>query len=380
MSSLALVAGREVRQTLRRRSFWVITVILFMASLAAVIVPSVIESNRERVVVAVAGAPDGIEASLRPMLAADDTDLTFENGLDAAEIRAAVDDGRVDVGLIGGSTPSILVLAGEHEGLVGRVQQALVTSEQRRRLLAAGLSDEAVTSVLHVQPGTVEGLRSDDAARRAAAAVAATVLYLLLFGLTMQVANGVAIEKANRISEVLLAIVPPSPLLFGKVLGLGLTALAGFAIGASPIVASAAFGDGLPAGMGAALAGGAAWLVLGLALYLVVAGALGALVERPEQAGSVMSPIMVVLIGSLVVGQSAPDSTFAAVLAYIPFSSPVVEPARIAVDASSPLEMAISLVALLVAVVLAVRIGAVIYRRAIVRTGRVTVRQVLRAA
>jgi ABC-2 type transport system permease protein len=195
----------------------------------------------------------------------------------------------------------------------------------------------------------------------------------------MQVANGVAIEKANRISEVLLAIVPPSPLLFGKVIGIGLTALAGFAIGASPIVATAAFGDGLPAGMGAALASGAAWLVLGLALYLVVAGALGALVERPEQAGSVMSPLMVVLVASLVVGQSAPDSTVAMILAYIPFSSPVVEPARIAVGASSPVEMAVSLVATLVAVVLAVRIGAAIYRRAIVRTGRVTVRQVLRA-
>ena len=52
------------------------------------------------------------------------------------------------------------------------------------------------------------------------------VLYLLLFMLMIQVANGTAIEKANRISEVLLAIVRPGALLFGKVIGVGIIGLA----------------------------------------------------------------------------------------------------------------------------------------------------------
>ena len=71
----------------------------------------------------------------------------------------------------------------------------------------------------------------------------------------------------------------------------------------------------------------------------------------------------------------------ATVLAYIPFSSPVVEPTRIAVGASSPLEMALSLSILVVSVFVAVRVGGVVYQRAIVRTGRrLKLREVLRTA
>lgn len=83
-----------------------------------------------------------------------------------------------------------------------------------------------------------------------------------------------------------------------------------------------------------------------------------------------MAPLMVVLIASLVVGQSAPDSAVATVLAYVPLSSPVVEPARIAVGASSPVEMVVSLSVLAASIALAARIGAAVYGRAIVRTGR----------
>ena len=46
-------------------------------------------------------------------------------------------------------------------------------------------------------------------------------MYLLIFMVTMSVANAVAIEKANHVSEVLLATVRPPALLLGKVIGVG---------------------------------------------------------------------------------------------------------------------------------------------------------------
>ena len=58
--------------------------------------------------------------------------------------------------------------------------------------------------------------------------------------LMILVANGVAIEKANRISEVLLAIVRPGPLLFGKVIGVGLVGIATLAIAAAAAAGAAA--------------------------------------------------------------------------------------------------------------------------------------------
>ena len=54
--------------------------------------------------------------------------------------------------------------------------------------------------------------------------------------LMIGVANGTAIEKANRISEVLLAIVRPAALLFGKVIGVGVIGILTILAGAIPVL------------------------------------------------------------------------------------------------------------------------------------------------
>jgi ABC-2 type transport system permease protein len=139
-------------------------------------------------------------------------------------------------------------------------------------------------------------------------------------------------------------------------------------------------GRSLPPGTGAAVAAGAAWFVFGAGLYLLCAGALGALVERQEEVGSAMSSLSVLLVGSYIIGQSAADSSLGRVLALIPFSAPMVEPARLALGVSSGGEVAASLAISAVAVWIMGRVAATIYRRGIVRTGgRLKLREVVRA-
>jgi ABC-2 type transport system permease protein len=180
---------------------------------------------------------------------------------------------------------------------------------------------------------------------------------------------------------VLLAIVPPRALLLGKVIGVGIMGIATLLFGVLPIAIRYAAGGDMPEGIGGVLAAGAIWFALGLAFYLVLSGSLAALVERQEQAGSAMGPLMAALIGSLIVAQSAPEGVLATVLAYIPFSSPVVEPARIAVGVASPPEIVLSLAILFASVVIAVRLGGLVYQRAITRTGRkLSLTEVLRSA
>jgi ABC-2 type transport system permease protein len=90
--------------------------------------------------------------------------------------------------------------------------------------------------------------------------------------------------------------------------------------------------------------------------------------------------LSICLVVSYLVGQSAADSPLGAVLAYVPISSPMVEPARLALGVSSPVEVVISLVISVAAVVLAGRLASTIYRRAVVSTGRrLYLRDVLRA-
>ena len=297
------------------------------------------------------------------------------------EAARQIDDGTADLAVIDGPEPVMVVRSGEHTALVAAAQQALASSTLQHRLRSAGFDPREARSVLDVRPAAVVGLHKDSGTRRGAAAIAATVLYILLLALTISVANGVAIEKSNRISEVLLAIVPPRPLLFGKVAGVGLMGLATLAFGVIPVVVRALLGGGLPSGFGAAVASGAAWFAVGLAFYLVISASLAALVDRQEQAGSAMGPLMGALVGSLIVAQSSPDSGLARVLGYVPFSSPVVEPARIAVGAASAVEMALSLAILVGSVGVAVRVGGIVYQRAIVRTGRrLKLSEVLRPA
>jgi ABC-2 type transport system permease protein len=258
------------------------------------------------------------------------------------------------------------------------LRQALASSELADRLAAAGLSPSEVAATLDVGGARVEELHAGEDGRRFVAVAASIVVYILLMLLVSMVANGVAIEKSNRISEVLLAIVPPRALLFGKVVGVSIVGLFTLAVGMLPVVVRLAAGAALPEGTVPTLAAGAAWFALGIALYLTTAGALGALVDRQEELGAVIGPLSAVLIVAYLVGQSAPESALATVLAYVPLTSPMVMPSRIALGVASPVEIACSLALGVATVLVVARLAVVVYRRAIVRTGRrVRLREVL---
>jgi len=366
-----LVAGRELRETFRGKAFWIVAAIVLVASTAGMILPEVIgDDGPTHYEVAVVEGDPSLDTALRFAATAVDAKLTILHPETQQAAQVAVDEGDADAALIAGADPVIVVKADKDQRLVGVLQQVLATRSLALELRRAGLTEAQVEEALSVPAARVEQVDTGDASRRASAAILSIVLYLLLFMLMVGVANGTAIEKANRISEVLLAVVPPRALLFGKVLGVGAAGLLTTLAGAIPVIVKSAAGGDLPDGLGSALAGGAAWFLLGLVLYLTIAGALGALVERQEQAATVVAPLQVLLVFGYLVAQSASDSPVGTVLAYLPLTSPLVMPSRLAVGASSPVEMAISLSLGVLAVALSLRLGATVYRRAIVRTGR----------
>lgn len=381
-----LVAARELGQARRSKGIWATAAALFLASAAAMIIPDLLSSDDRPTydVAIVTGDHEGeleleaLEAVIGQTVDAieADVELATVDALDDA--RQQVLDEDADVAVVPGDPPRILVRAGSHDRLVGALRQALATQELVDGLVDAGLSAAEVEGLLAAPPAELEELDTEREGRQGAAFVLSLVAYVLILMLMVSVANGVAVEKSNRISEVLLAIVRPGPLLFGKVLGIGIVGVLTLAAGALPVVVKILIGGDLPEGLGAALAGGAVWFVLGIALYLVLAGALGALVERQEEASSVVSPLSFLLIAAYFAGATSADSTVAMVLSYIPFTSPMVMPSRIAIGAASPLEMVVSALLSLAAVVVAARVAALIYGRAIVRTGRrLKVREVL---
>src|SRR3546814_15375137 len=101
--------------------------------------------------------------------------------------------------------------------------------------------------------------------------------------LMIQVANCTAFEKSNRISEVLLAIVRPGALPFGKALGVSIVGILTLAAAIVPVLVKLLSGGDLPHGPGGALDGGAAWFVLGLVTYLVASGSPGAIASAARR-------------------------------------------------------------------------------------------------
>jgi ABC-2 type transport system permease protein len=367
---LLLVAGRELRESLRRRTVWIVVALVLAASTAAVVVPEALDGGPPRYDVAVVGGTPALSAQLEAV--ADHLEVEVEVS-DADDLRAVtrlVAEDEVDVGIVVGEEPVVVAKEGRAADFVAAAQQVVGLQVLVTGLVDAGLGADEVQAALETSQARVVTVAADDASRRGSAAIVALVLYLLLIMLMSQVATGTAIEKANRISEVLLSIVRPGALLFGKVLGVALVGLLTLGVALVPPVVSVATGGELPSGLGAAIVVGAPWFLLGLVLYLTLAGALGALVERQEEAGSVVTPLTILLIASFFVAQTASDSPLGRVLAVVPLTSPIVMPARIAVGEASAPEMVLSLVLGAATVALVVRGGARVYARAIVRTGR----------
>ena len=379
VTSTRLVAGRELRETFRRKSYWAVASVLLLGSSAAMIVPELLRDDSDPTVeIAVLGGDDELRSLLTAAAERAEWDLELRTVDDAAELRSLVEDDDVDVGIGTADPPTVVVRSGTGGTITATVRAAV----QQQRLIAElrddGLSAGAIGRALAVPAPPLEELDVEREGRQALSFAISFVLYLLLLTLMVQVANGVAIEKANRVSEVLLAIVRPGALLFGKVIGVGIGGFTMLLAGAIPVVVKLVLGGDLPAGIGGAVAGTVVWFALGLMLYLTMSGALGALVERQEQAGAVTAPLTFVLIATFIAAQSSADTPVGTFLAYFPLTSPLMMPARIAIGATTPVELAVSFLLLVAAIALAARVGSTIYARSIVRTGtRLTVRQAL---
>jgi ABC-2 type transport system permease protein len=375
MRATRLVAGRELKEAFRRRSLWIVLGILFVGSSLAMILPEVLSGGTTEYDVAVVSRSGGLptsrfQSALRAAAHTNDNRVRFRSVASEARARDLVDSSKVDVGVVLARDPQLITRAGQQDTLLALVRQSLATTELRSNLGEEGLDDAAIRRALKLPAPSVVEVAVDDSDRGAAAAVLSLVLYLVLLMLMIQAANGVAIEKANHVTEVLLAVVRPGSLLFGKVIGVGLVGAAGLVAGALPVLAKAVVGGDLPPGLGPAVLGGAAWFCLGLVLYLTIAGSLGALVERQEEAGSVLGPLSLLLVGTYIVAQSAAGTSFGVFLAIFPLTSPIVMPSRIALGDATPAEIVVSLVVGIAAAVVVIRIGAAIFRRGVVHTGK----------
>jgi ABC-2 type transport system permease protein len=380
-----IVARREFVERARDRGFQVSTAITLLLLVGVIVISAAFNRPTSFDLVVVGAGSEVLGGEVR--VAADA--LGFEVQVlalpDRAEAERAVDAGDADAALVDGD--AIVVRDEPPEQLVGLIQAISLRERSRQALVAAGLSDEQVDTALVQRPLPVDALEPVDARRSESATVAfvgVLLLYGQLFAYGYWVAAGVVEEKSSRVVEVLLATLRPSHLLRGKILGIGLLGLLQLlliglvALFASNAVGSLEFPSGAIATIGVVLV----WFVLGFFFYAGLFAVAGSIVTRQEDLQTTMTPLTILIIASFLIGLSAtsdPDSTLAVVASLLPFSSPLVMPTRIVLGDAAPWEVVASLAISVVSTAALIPIATRIYSRALLRPGRVRIRQVLRA-
>jgi ABC-2 type transport system permease protein len=369
-----LVAQHELRARTRAKSARVFTAILLVAVAAAVVIPALVSGGGAKRVGVVGGDTAALRRTVKLAGRVLDRDVQAVPLPSVAAGRTGLRDGSLEAVLVDGR--EVLVKQRAAEGVSS-------DSETGARVLA---QLAATGGKLPVQPSAlpIRALEPPPSLTPRLTGMAVIVLiYLLIFVYGQRITQGVGDEKQSRVVEVLLATLRPTQLLTGKMIGIGLVAMAqvGAALAVFLLLGLAVGSDLVRGVAGGVVAVGALWFVLGYAFYCTAFAAAGSLLSRSSDAANVSTPLAIPLIAAYGISFSVlfgHVSAFYRVLAYFPPTAPVAMPTVYAVGAASALDIVVSAAITVAATVAMTWLGGLIYQRAIMRTGeRVRLRQVL---
>jgi ABC-2 type transport system permease protein len=380
-----LIAGRELRERLRAKSFAISTGVLIVAILAIGIAARVIGSDEaEATVVGVAGeAPEGFDQALGQVAEAIDRDVEVVrvdvDPADEAGIRKVLEDGDADV-VIDPSERSVVHDGDVDDELQAIVQQAWSSTETRQALVDdEGIDADRVDELLSPEPLAATALEEDssDDEVDGVAALAGTAAAVMLFT-SLQVFGsyalvGVVEEKASAVVELLLVRVRADQLLAGKLIGIGVVALLQFVLAiVAGMVSLAISGVDVPGDIWSALPMAIVWFLGGFAFYSTLFALAGSLVSRQEDAQAAAAPFFIVMIGAYMlvfITGYVPTSMASRILSVLPPIAPFLMPMRMAAGAASVVEIVVALVLLLGATVAAWKLAGRIYEQVLLRRG-----------
>jgi ABC-2 type transport system permease protein len=389
-----LVARREIRDRARAKSFWVASVILLLAVVAGVIIPAFTHGGESTARVGIVGGQvAALTQTVKEAGRVSGTTVTVVPLPNVAAARAKLHSGDLAAVLVGdrevlvkqlpvaGSSSAGATLPGALGALaeIGGLQRlyALIPPSD-----AARIASQGIALPVHGLVRPPLGLAS-----RITGLAAAILIYVFILTYGVRITIGVGEEKATRVVEVLLTTLRPVQLLAGKVIGMGILALAQIAamVAAFLVLGHAVGSVAVQGAATSVVLAGALWLVLGYAFYCTAYAAAGSLITRQADAYNASLPLQLPLILAYVLAYTVLYASgvnwFYHVLAFVPFTAPVAMPVLVAVGAAPAWQQVLSAAITIAATVGMARLAGTIYERAILRTGsRLRARQVLRTA
>ncbi|HXY38941.1 MAG TPA: ABC transporter permease [Vicinamibacteria bacterium] len=406
---LLAVLRREYLERVRTKGFVIATVLGPLLMAAMMVVPALAARTggkplRIAVVDRGGSLRPAVEAALRDLRIDGKPHFTVVSGEEgpAAEGEAAVSereaaikkqvlDGRLDGYLLlpadAVETASASYYGrnvsnlGELRTLERRVSDVLVG----RRLAGAGLDPKRVRDLtreldlktIRVSAG---GEREDRGAAFFLSIILLMILYTSILMWGQLVMTSVIEEKGSRVVEVMASGLPPTQLLWGKLLGVGAAGLTQFLVWAASLGAISLLAAGpvvgsikLPEVSPLVLVSFVGFFLLGFLFYASLYAAIGAAVNTVQEAQNFVFPVIMPLVVGLVcfpVVLESPDSRFSVALSLLPFLTPLMMFLRIVVLTPPGWQIAVSMVVLLLAIAAAVWFAARVYRVGILMYGK----------
>ena len=307
----------------------------------------------------------------------------------------------------------------------GKIEDDLSNLIRSQRLVEAGIDTVVLAKAqkhISISPQQVKANGAvEDAhvvASLAVGFICAFLIYLSLFLYGAQVMRGVIEEKVSRIIEVIISSVKPFQLMLGKILGIGLVGLTQFVLwialtltlstvagsvlvknvkakteqvsAAQHMVAQDAVGatdvtddggkmgnvlkelQGIP--VTKTISCFLFYFLFGYLLYSSLFAAVGSAVDNETETQQFMFPITLPLIFTFALAQSViinnPDSSLSIWLSMIPFTSPIAMMIRIPFGGVTNLQLAASMLLMVLGFLFTTWVASRIYRVGILMYGK----------
>ena len=413
MHNIFLFARREYLETVRKKSFIVMTILLPAMMFGFTVLPSMIASKHsgetQHIVIATSDAqfandihdqfnrPDADNTSRRGK-ASDSANRNFDFQIDTnvssqeeEALTQKVNSHEID-GYLWAPPQSLADRKFSYRsrnsgdldtvGTLGSAVRSAMLQQSLRKHGASAQEIEDALKPVDVQAKKIENGRVTESSGMGtffSVILLMILLYVTILMYSMSVMRSVLEEKNSRIFEVLLSTATPKELMAGKILGaaaVGITQIAIWTLAATPFAAQAISIGGeqfhLNLSIGNMVFFGV-FFILGFILYSALAAALGASVNSEQEAQQFQFVIMMPMIVSVIFMTPVilqPHSTMATVLSLIPFCTPLLMYIRILVETPPVWQITLSLVLLVGTIYAMLAICSRIYRVGILMYGK----------
>ena len=370
-SAWRIVAEREIRAKFREKAFIWGFVALVLVSWAGLVALDYFGDRDTTYDVGVVGAPLDVTDELETALG-EGTRVTGEEYADRSAVDTAITNGDIDAALVLEDGAWTLVADNDVDpSLEAAVRSTIAAEAVSSNAAAQDVDLAALNQGASVTVDLLDPDSEDVVQRKLVAFGLSLIFYLVAILFGMQIAQSVVTEKESRVVEILAAAIPTRALLWGKIAGNTLLALGQVVVLVGGGLAIFAFlgNDTLLSGVGPAMLWFVAFFALGFIALAALWSAAGALASRVQDIASTTMPLQAVLLGGYMLSAFA-EGTVLEIASQVPVLSAIVMPGRLAYDDVALWAVLLSLALNVVAAVLLVRLGARIYDRNLMQTGR----------